>query len=214
MTMTTEPTISWSTPSTRSVRDVTVKASSGFDPRYDGSATEKQISFARSLAEQVGVQALLEGELAKSQGPSKARASALIERLLVLKEQKGSTAVVSAPTTGMDLTGLAGGYYAATVDGVTKFFRIDKPAEGRWNGWVFVKIQASDDLHPQGRQAPGKAYQGSSQDYLRQILANEQEAFALYGKQIGRCGICGRTLTDETSRARGIGPVCAEKLGY
>jgi hypothetical protein len=34
------------------------------------------------------------------------------------------------------------------------------------------------------------------------------EAMALFGREIGRCGICGRSLTDEVSRACGIGPVC------
>jgi uncharacterized protein DUF6011 len=32
-----------------------------------------------------------------------------------------------------------------------------------------------------------------------------------YGQELGECGHCGRTLTDEASRAAGIGPVCASK---
>ena len=36
----------------------------------------------------------------------------------------------------------------------------------------------------------------------------------LYGKLIGKCGVCGRTLTNDESRARGIGPVCAERWGW
>ena len=36
-------------------------------------------------------------------------------------------------------------------------------------------------------------------------------ATALYGQELGHCGICGRELTDEDSRARGIGPKCAER---
>lgn len=35
------------------------------------------------------------------------------------------------------------------------------------------------------------------------------DAAALYGQKLGHCGRCGRTLTDEESRARGIGPTCA-----
>lgn len=38
------------------------------------------------------------------------------------------------------------------------------------------------------------------------------EAQALYGREIGRCGRCGRLLTDETSRAVGLGPDCAQQL--
>lgn len=35
------------------------------------------------------------------------------------------------------------------------------------------------------------------------------EAQALFGREIGRCGKCGRHLTDEASRARGLGSECA-----
>jgi hypothetical protein len=38
-------------------------------------------------------------------------------------------------------------------------------------------------------------------------------AQALYGQQIGRCGVCGRTLTDEYTRSQGIGNDCASRLG-
>jgi hypothetical protein len=39
------------------------------------------------------------------------------------------------------------------------------------------------------------------------------DAQALYGQQIGQCGVCGRHLTDEFTRARGIGNDCASKMG-
>jgi hypothetical protein len=32
-----------------------------------------------------------------------------------------------------------------------------------------------------------------------------------YAELIGRCYVCGRTLTDPDSRARGIGPICMDK---
>jgi hypothetical protein len=38
------------------------------------------------------------------------------------------------------------------------------------------------------------------------------EALATYGREIGRCGVCHRHLTDEDSRARGIGPNCASRF--
>lgn len=38
-------------------------------------------------------------------------------------------------------------------------------------------------------------------------------AQALYGQQIGRCGVCNRTLTDEYTRSQGIGNDCAKRLG-
>ena len=39
-------------------------------------------------------------------------------------------------------------------------------------------------------------------------------AMATYGREIGRCGYCHRHLTDEESRAVGLGPVCAAKYGW
>jgi hypothetical protein len=37
------------------------------------------------------------------------------------------------------------------------------------------------------------------------------EAQARYGRELGVCGACGRHLTDEASRARGLGSECAKK---
>ena len=39
-------------------------------------------------------------------------------------------------------------------------------------------------------------------------------ALAAYGREIGRCGRCHRSLTDEGSRAAGLGPECASKIGF
>lgn len=41
----------------------------------------------------------------------------------------------------------------------------------------------------------------------------DDEAAAKFGSIYGWCGICGRTLTNEESKKRGIGPICAEKNG-
>ena len=35
-----------------------------------------------------------------------------------------------------------------------------------------------------------------------------------YGKRYGKCSVCGRTLTDEDSVGKGIGPVCATNYGW
>ncbi|MEO7176602.1 MAG: DUF6011 domain-containing protein [Saprospiraceae bacterium] len=35
-----------------------------------------------------------------------------------------------------------------------------------------------------------------------------------YGLETGTCGICGRTLTDEASIRRGVGPICASGRGW
>lgn len=97
------------------------------------------------------------------------------------------------------------GRYAVEVDGTLKFYKIDKPTEGRWSGRTFVSVQASDELYPiRSRSA--------RDEILTAIAADPDGAMRRYGREIGRCGHCHRTLTDETSRAMGIGPVCAGKI--
>lgn len=46
------------------------------------------------------------------------------------------------------------------------------------------------------------------------IAKNPQRYLEAYGKLIGKCGVCGLRLTNDESRARGIGPICAGKWGY
>lgn len=99
---------------------------------------------------------------------------------------------------------LAGHYAYTFSNGVTRFFRIDVPTKGKWKGYTFVKRQAGDDYLP---MSPGQRA-----TILSLIEQNPEAASALYGQKIGRCGVCHRTLTDEDSRARGIGPVCADKF--
>lgn len=44
-------------------------------------------------------------------------------------------------------------------------------------------------------------------------LQNPLESATQYGRKIGHCAICGLTLTNAESIARGIGPICAGKFG-
>ncbi len=73
---------------------------------------------------------------------------------------------------------------------------------GRWAGYVFVE-----------RVIGGRDNQRIRTD--EQIVALEairkagpEAAMALFGQELGKCGKCGRHLTDEVSRQYGIGPVC------
>lgn len=54
---------------------------------------------------------------------------------------------------------------------------------------------------------------GNEQGIVAQALAaltedERKQAMATFGQQVGTCGKCGRSLTDETSRHIGIGPEC------
>ncbi len=45
----------------------------------------------------------------------------------------------------------------------------------------------------------------------RAIAKDPDEAMLNFGRKIGRCGHCGRVLTNQASREAGIGPVCSSK---
>ena len=108
-----------------------------------------------------------------------------------------------------DWPDIPAGRYAIVdpLDDVLKFYRVDKPTEGQWKGFTFLNVYASDETYPIKNKEHKKAI-------MSEIAKDPQAAMTRYGHEIGRCGICGRTLTDETSRARGIGPICAAKEGW
>lgn len=94
-------------------------------------------------------------------------------------------------------------YYAVDIEGVTKFYRVKA---GTKPGWWWIDAQASDEFHPIKNVATKTAI-------LKAIIAAGPVAcMERYGQEIGSCGRCHRTLTDATSRARGIGPECEGKL--
>ena len=167
--------------------------------------TMKQISFIKKL--------LKEREFTMPVGapPVEAytvqAASELIDTLL-----KAPRRAAAAVANAFSLT-VPGGRYAVRDDnGAFRFYIVNSPDKGRWVGWYFVDIQAGDERYKLGRQRPGDSYQGKGLDALRAIQADPLAASVAYGRELGLCGVCGRTLTDPESIAAGIGPVCASKF--
>jgi hypothetical protein len=95
------------------------------------------------------------------------------------------------------------GYYAIADCGPNdiNFFRISS-----WQGRRYVKIQASGELHPIRNPERINAVFSA----IRTV--GIKDAMGAYGIHIGRCGRCRRVLTDDLSRARGIGPDCWGKM--
>jgi hypothetical protein len=97
------------------------------------------------------------------------------------------------------------------------FWQIDRPTEGRWAGWAFIKQQVGPSLNRAGCIRPDGSQAGLTGPAMRalKIIAKDPEAAAvLYGKELGVCAMCGKTLTNDESRERGIGPICAGKAGW
>jgi hypothetical protein len=65
-----------------------------------------------------------------------------------------------------------------------------------------------------GSQKPGQAYRGKIAEALAAIVADPKAAAIRYTELTGKCAVCARHLEDETSVERGVGPVCAAKIGF
>lgn len=149
---------------------------------------------------------------------TKAGASHLIDLLLALPVRfipqddiDANVAVALGTQTLVTTVDVPAGRYAVeTNEGAVNtlaFYKVDRPTEGRWAGYVFVKHIVSDG-EQRLSQAAGKAILAKITEVGAEV------ASARYGHEIGECGVCGRTLTNDESRARGIGPVCAAKSGW
>lgn len=103
-----------------------------------------------------------------------------------------------------------GRYAVDTEAGHVAFYRV---RESKRTGNLYLVVMASDEE----RFIPFPA----ADAILRKIAADPKAAAARYGKEIGSCGFCHRTLTDDhrkgpdglTSIQRGIGPDCAKDRG-
>lgn len=98
------------------------------------------------------------------------------------------------------------GRYAIHADGKVKFYKVDRPENGKWKGYVFVSVQASDETYSVRNKE-------ARERILAEIGKDVAGAMALYGMELGKCGHCNRTLTSEW-RKKGIGPVCAKNMGF
>lgn len=126
-------------------------------------------------------------------------ASALIEYLLTLPKVTRRPAVQTED--------IPVGRYAVEINDTLAFVKVDRPEEGRWAGYTFITRQLSDEFVRVPRQQAA-----GIMDAIR--AAGVKESMIRYGQELGVCGDCGRTLTNEESREAGIGPVCRSKNGW
>lgn len=96
-------------------------------------------------------------------------------------------------------------HYALVVDGEVKFYLVERSDSGKWAGRTFAKVQAGPAYH--------RLEKGAQIGVLARIAADPLAAARLYAGEVGQCSQCNSPLTDDESRARGMGPVCAGRFG-
>jgi hypothetical protein len=134
---------------------------------------------------------------------SNSRLDAAIKKLQAMPYLNARPAVVFPP----NIPDADEAYYALGEGSHWEFYQISRPKEGQWAGRTFLKLEVSEDTVPI-----------RSIDRINKVLAeiakDPRMAAINYGIQTERCSQCHRKLTNDVSRAAGIGPVCAGKVGW
>jgi len=171
-----------------------------FRQSTDGpTASEPQLSYLKALRDGKDLSSLNQAQIAwlrdadldtfPSQLP-KQGVSRVIEQLVALdwKSKGGESGPVAHDVED-------GRYAVEKEDGTLMFYSVKN---GKYK--TFVDVWASDTRYPIKNSAEAGRI-------LKAIKA-DPDAGPRFGREIGRCYVCGRTLTDEYSRQLGIGPVC------
>jgi len=160
------------------------------------TATERQLEYLKALRDGKDLTTLTVEQIVwlneadldtfPSEYP-KDRISKVIETLVELPWKKRDASF--KPT-------VADGRYAVEkTDGTLMFYSV-KNGHSR----TFVDVWASDTRYPIQNRDEAKR--------ILEAIQNDPDAGPRFGREIGRCYVCGRTLTDELSRQLGIGPIC------
>ena len=174
----------------------------------DAAPTFEQLAYIRRLG----------GDDNEARSLTRGQCAALIDRL------KGNT--VSAPVSNRGhativpvelLEFIPEGRYAVRPDANSPwhFMRLTRPKKGQFAGTVKVQYQSSDTLILAWVYWPltgtVRIYDRTAEGDLLLLIPNRLQAAVDYGREIGQCCCCGKTLTDEVSRHYGQGPECFKK---
>jgi hypothetical protein len=132
---------------------------------------------------------------------------------------------VSKPVTSIPLgllEAIPAAHYAVRADSNEPytFLRVRKPKTGRYTGCTIIQTRHGDRfitrfaLFPNGRVWFSPGDQRFIESKIMLVFGDYQYAMMEYGREIGRCMVCGKTLTDERSRWYGIGPDCETRYSF
>jgi hypothetical protein len=182
------------TPAPAAVKDVPVPA------------TEKQVSYLEGLRDGKLLDSLTPEQIAWLRDADftkipKSRASDVIAQLKELpwapRDAAHDDSVPSGryaiPKTAQQIAGDEA--HSPGADSRLMFYSVKQGKSVTW-----VDVWASDARYP--------VKSSEERHRILEAIKADPDAGPRFGREIGRCYVCGRTLTDETSRALGIGPVC------
>lgn len=162
-------------------------------------ATARQEEFLAELAAEVHGDNAPEFILAHREGGTfddRAATSRVIDALMQARKDMRARARAADDRRYDDVEP---GYYATEYQGVLRFYRVAE-GKGRWAGRTWLNRFRSDELGRVGRD--------EAVVVRKAIAADPLGAGMLFARELTRCRVCGRMLTDEKSRALGIGPDC------
>jgi len=179
-------------------------------------ASEKQVAYLKSLAEQRDISqlsdirkaALKTDEYLENLTNNEVNDYLdLLRACPFLPKPQASYGNGTPPVGVVEVEVAEGRYFIVDPsDNVEKFIKVNKPKPpSRWAGYTFVSVQASDDFYP----VKDRNHRNT---ILRTISLDPIKAMNEYGIRLGVCGCCGRTLTNRDSRLRGLGPICAARI--
>lgn len=117
------------------------------------------------------------------------------------------------PRATVDL--VADGYYAVrpSPEADWVFLRVSRPDSGQYKDHIKIQTQHGDVLKEVFFVTPRGDFlvmNGDIRTLIIQLVTGQHKAAANYGREVGRCCRCGKTLTDPVSRHYGIGPECIQ----
>jgi hypothetical protein len=171
-------------------------------------ATEKQVSYLEALRDGKDLSSLSPEQIAWLRDADfskipKHRASDVIEQLKDLDWAPKDTVKVSGVPDGRyaiykTAQQIAGDEaHSPGADSKLMFYSVKKGKHV-----TFVDVWASDTRWP--------VKNPTEKARILNAIKNDPDAGPRFGREIGACWVCGRTLTDELSRKLGIGPVCRD----
>ncbi len=109
------------------------------------------------------------------------------------------------------------GYYAVKVNPKTDedwtFLRVSRPETGPRRGHIKIQTQHGDTLKEILAISPDGDFLVAGSEVralVIELVSSQHRAAANYGRKVGKCCRCGKTLTDAVSRKYGLGPECIQ----